>query len=350
MATESAKAAVQAGIDAAKNDVSEIAKYLPGGELLRKTAQESSAKSNDQQNGDRQSADDAGDGGDGEDDENASDDDASGSEDNANDEDGADDDADQDSDHAESPNIQKRIDKLTAQRKSAEEALAAEKTRAAELEQQLKTLQEQRNPKPVPTANDPLADVTSVADLQERIAEAERAEQWALQNLDGATVKTDDGERELTAAEVRRYLASATAVLRAAPKRLALLQAQATDEQAAMERAPELFKPGTEANQQYQEIMRMFPELNRFPDHKSFLADWYAGKTAREKASKAGTAKADAAAGKTKKPVQIAPPLPGAKVAPRVSATAVKQQQTQDELLSKGGSPEALEKYFLARG
>jgi chromosome segregation ATPase len=93
--------------------------------------------------------------------------------------------------------IQRRIDKLTAARKSAEEkatALAAEaeeaKAKVAEYEAQLN---EAARPVLSPTADNPLADVDTQDALDAKIKSAQEVRRWALRNTDGATVKRPDG-------------------------------------------------------------------------------------------------------------------------------------------------------------
>jgi chromosome segregation ATPase len=93
--------------------------------------------------------------------------------------------------------IQRRIDKLTAARKSAEEkatALAAEaeeaKAKVADYEAQLN---EAARPVLSPTADNPLADVDTQDALDAKIKSAQEVRRWALRNTDGATVKRPDG-------------------------------------------------------------------------------------------------------------------------------------------------------------
>ena len=93
--------------------------------------------------------------------------------------------------------VQKRIDKLTAKRKEAEEKAAAlstdyeqAKARLAELEAQVN---ESARPVLQPTAENPLADVDTDDALDAKIKSAQEVRRWALRNTDGATVIRPDG-------------------------------------------------------------------------------------------------------------------------------------------------------------
>jgi hypothetical protein len=111
--------------------------------------------------------------------------------------------------------IQRRIDKLTAARKSAEEkatALAAEaeeaRAKVAEYEAQLN---EAARPVLSPTADNPLADVDTQDALDAKIKSAQEVRRWALRNTDGATVKRPDGtEVYLDSDQVKDYLIKST--------------------------------------------------------------------------------------------------------------------------------------------
>jgi hypothetical protein len=109
----------------------------------------------------------------------------------------ADEDADEEAEDVPREKIQRRIDKLTAARKSAEEkatALAAEaeeaRAKVAEYEAQLN---EAARPVLSPTADNPLADVDTQDALDAKIKSAQEVRRWALRNTDGATVKRPDG-------------------------------------------------------------------------------------------------------------------------------------------------------------
>jgi hypothetical protein len=155
----------------------------------------------------------------------------------------ADEDADTESEDVPREKIQRRIDKLTAARKSAEEkatALAAEaeeaRAKVAEYEAQLN---EAARPVLSPTADNPLADVDTQDALDAKIKSAQEVRRWALRNTDGATVKRPDGtEVYLDADQVKDYLIKSDDVLTLhAPAR----QQWLAQRQPALEAAKSLF-------------------------------------------------------------------------------------------------------------
>ena len=167
--------------------------------------------------------------------------------------------------------IQRRIDKLTAARKSAEEkatALAAEaeeaKAKNAEYEAQLN---EAARPVLSPTADNPLADVDTQDALDAKIKSAQEVRRWALRNTDGATVKRPDGtEVYLDADQVKDYLIKSDDVLTLhAPARQQWLAQRQPSLEAAKSIFPDIFKKGTQMHQAFTATVRQAPELLKLP-------------------------------------------------------------------------------------
>lgn len=167
--------------------------------------------------------------------------------------------------------IQRRIDKLTAARKSAEEkatALAAEaeeaKAKVAEYEAQLN---EAARPVLSPTADNPLADVDTQDALDAKIKSAQEVRRWALRNTDGATVKRPDGtEVYLDADQVKDYLIKSDDVLTLhAPARQQWLAQRQPSLEAAKSIFPDIFKKGTPMHQAFAATVKQAPELLKLP-------------------------------------------------------------------------------------
>jgi hypothetical protein len=167
--------------------------------------------------------------------------------------------------------IQRRIDKLTAARKSAEEkatALAAEaeeaKAKVAEYEAQLN---EAARPVLSPTADNPLADVDTQDALDAKIKSAQEVRRWALRNTDGATVKRPDGtEVYLDADQVKDYLIKSDDVLTLhAPARQQWLAQRQPALESAKSLFPDIFKKGTQMHQAFTATVRQAPELLKLP-------------------------------------------------------------------------------------
>jgi hypothetical protein len=167
--------------------------------------------------------------------------------------------------------VQRRIDKLTAARKSAEEkatALAAEaeeaKAKVAEYEAQLN---EAARPVLSPTADNPLADVDTQDALDAKIKSAQEVRRWALRNTDGATVKRPDGtEVYLDADQVKDYLIKSDDVLTLhAPARQQWLAQRQPALESAKSLFPDIFKKGTQMHQAFTATVRQAPELLKLP-------------------------------------------------------------------------------------
>ena len=174
--------------------------------------------------------------------------------------------------------IQRRIDKLTAARKSAEEkatALAAEaeeaKAKVAEYEAQLN---EAARPVLSPTADNPLADVDTQDALDAKIQSAQEVRRWALRNTDGATVKRPDGtEVYLDADQVKDYLIKSDDVLTLhAPARQQWLAQRQPALEAAKSLFPDIFKKGTQMHQAFTATVKQAPELLKLPQAEYWVA------------------------------------------------------------------------------
>jgi hypothetical protein len=87
----------------------------------------------------------------------------------------------------------KRIDKITAKRREAEERAETLESEVSELRAKLDaTVPIQITP----TASDPLADVETPEQLEDRVATAKKIRAWAIKNLEGGTVQNAAGEEE----------------------------------------------------------------------------------------------------------------------------------------------------------
>jgi len=226
--------------------------------------------------------------------------------------------------------IQRRIDKLTAARKSAEEkatALAAEaeeaKAKVAEYEAQLN---EAARPVLSPTADNPLADVDTQEALDAKIKSAQEVRRWALRNTDGATVKRPDGtEVYVDSDEVKNYLLKADDVLTLhAPARQNWLAQRQPAIEAAKNLFPDIFKKGTPMNTAYQATVKQAPELLRIPQHEYWVALALLGEQTLMAKQGAADAKAKAAK-KVSSSKEIAKtPTPANPVSATKSSTSTK--------------------------
>jgi hypothetical protein len=177
-----------------------------------------------------------------------------------------------------SESVQKRIDKLTAQRKSAEEKAATLETELTELKGKY-----QAPPPVAPTPSSPLANVETKADLQQRIQLVLRAKSWAIQNLDGGDVDLGEGKTKfLDGPEVKKILANAEEMLTVhIPARDKYIDAKADFDSQALKAYPSLFKAGTVDNKEMVSWLSVFPECRKYPDIALIIGDAIMGRKVR---------------------------------------------------------------------
>lgn len=173
--------------------------------------------------------------------------------------------------------VQRRIDKLTAQKKEALEKAQTLETESAQAKARIAELEAQVNeaarPVLTPTADNPLADVDTQEALEAKIASAQQVRRWALQNTDGATVKRPDGsETYIDADGVKEYLLKADDVLTIhAPAREKWLAQRAPAVEAAKNIFPDIFKKGSDLHTAYQATVKQAPELLKIPQHEYWI-------------------------------------------------------------------------------
>ena len=249
--------------------------------------------------------------------------------------------------------IQRRIDKLTAARKSAEEkatALAADaeeaKAKVAEYEAQLN---EAARPVLSPTADNPLADVDTQDALDAKIKSAQEVRRWALRNTDGATVKRPDGtEVYLDADQVKDYLIKSDDVLTLhAPARQQWLAQRQPSLEAAKSIFPDIFKKGTQMHQAFTATVKQAPELLKLPQAEYWVGLALLGEQTLMAKQGAADAKAKAAK-KVSSSKEIAKtPTPANPVSATKSSTNAKSAKGAMRALT-GDSMDDIESFVSA--
>jgi hypothetical protein len=265
----------------------------------------------------------------------------------------ADEDADTESEDVPREKIQRRIDKLTAARKSAEEkatALAAEaeeaKAKVAEYEAQLN---EAARPVLSPTADNPLADVDTQDALDAKIKSAQEVRRWALRNTDGATVKRPDGtEVYLDADQVKDYLIKSDDVLTLhAPARQQWLAQRQPALESAKSLFPDIFKKGTQMHAAFTATVKQAPELLKLPQAEYWVGLALLGEQTLMAKQGAQAAKAKAAQ-KVSSSKEIAKtPTPAKPVSATKSSTNAKSAKGAMRALT-GDSMEDIESFVSA--
>ena len=250
--------------------------------------------------------------------------------------------------------VQKRIDKLTAKRKEAEEKAAAlstdyeqAKAKLAELEAQVN---ESSRPVLQPTAENPLADVDTEDALDAKIKSAQEVRRWALRNTDGATVKKPDGsEVYLDADQIKDYLIKADDVLTLhAPARKQWLAQRAPAVEAAKSIFPDIFKKGTQMHQAFQATVKQAPELLKLPQAEYWVGLALYGEQqlmARQQATAAKAKAADKISSKKSEAKSV--PTPAGPVSSQKSATNKGGKQAAARLFERGDR-DSLENFAMS--
>ena len=246
----------------------------------------------------------------------------------------SDDDAEEEAPAPTQDKLLKRIDKITARRREAEE-------RAEQLETELSDLRAKFDAAPpitlAPTPADPLADVETPEALEERISIAKKVRKWALENLEGGTVTNAQGEEVYhEPSQVRQYLANADEMLTEhAPKRREWL----TQRQAVVPEAriayPALFKAGSPEQAMYRETLKAYPALKNMPNLEMVIGDAIEGQKLRfarqQAAQKAASAPKSSAA-----PVKSAPSTPSPAKGQKVPAKDINARASAKSIYERG--------------
>lgn len=174
--------------------------------------------------------------------------------------------------------VQKRIDKITAARRAAEEEATALKAELADLK-----AKHQAPPPVVPTAQNPLANVETNEELSRRVGLSRQAKSWAIQHLDGGEIQLDDGSTKfLSGEQVKVLLSRAEEMLEThIPQRHQFLAQKADWDKQAKQAYPNLYKPGHKDNVEMNSWLTVFPECRRFPDIGIIVGDAILGRQLR---------------------------------------------------------------------
>lgn len=186
-----------------------------------------------------------------------------------------------------SKGVKKRIDKLTAKRREAEQ-------KVTELEAEMERLKQEasvKRPVSEPTASNPYSNLNTPVEVQKEIEQAKKVRRWCEMNPDGASVKNDDGtETDYTAEEVRSIKMRVLDALEDhLPNRLTYIQQASQIEQIAQKEYPWWKDKSTREHTIAQKFLEAFPEITKFPDYKMVIGDYIRGVKTRESASKQQT-------------------------------------------------------------
>jgi hypothetical protein len=185
---------------------------------------------------------------------------------------------DENTDGSLSKGVQKRIDKLTAKRKQAEEEAENLRKEVEVLKQQVAESQ-QLSEKGVIDDENPFSSLKSKAEVDKEIEQARWLRYKCMENPDGFVL----GDSEYGQEDVRRMLVNATkAIEDHLPKQMNRLDAESKIKPIAEATYPWWKAPQTKEYQQAQHILRTFPQLTKFPDWQMFVGDYIRGAAVRE--------------------------------------------------------------------
>jgi hypothetical protein len=185
---------------------------------------------------------------------------------------------DENTDGSLSKGVQKRIDKLTAKRKQAEEEAENLRKEVEVLKQQVAESQ-QLSEKGVIDDENPFSSLKSKAEVDKEIEQARWLRYKCMENPDGFVL----GDSEYGQEDVRRMLVNATkAIEDHLPKQMNRLDAESKIKPIAEATYPWWKAPQTKEYQQAQHILRTFPQLKKFPDWQMFVGDYIRGAAVRE--------------------------------------------------------------------
>lgn len=175
--------------------------------------------------------------------------------------------------------IKKRISKLNAKRKEAEDALRKAKEEIEELRVSVS------NPKPTGDKGDnPFAHVMREEDLSSAAEKARKVRDWVEENPYGGTITKSDGtELEIDEREARRMKVQAMRDLEVnIPAQHANIQARKRFDPLAEQHYPWWKKKDSTEFKTAQALIQNFPELAKFPDYKLVVGDFIFGMSARQ--------------------------------------------------------------------
>ena len=229
----------------------------------------------------------------------------------------------------------KRIDKITSKRRKAEERAETLETEVSELRAKL----EASTPVQItPSPSNPLADVETSDQLEDRISTAKKIRAWAIKNLEGGTVQNASGEEVYyEPSQVREYLATADELLTEhAPKRKEWIAQREMVVPEAKQFYPALFKVGTQEHDMLKATLKEHPYLRNMPQLEMIIGDAIEGMKMRfargEHAKKNASKPAE-----LKSQVKVSSPPSPAKGA-RVPAQDIATREGAQALFKRGSS------------
>jgi hypothetical protein len=241
---------------------------------------------------------------------------------------------DEPKDKADTPEwVQKRLSKMSEQKRAFKAEAEKAKARAAELEAELETARAGKITVS-PTADDPLADILDEKQLGQTLATARAALDWLDENPDGGTLELNGKEVELSQTEVtkrRRFFERLINEHVPARRKWLADRAAATGE--AKKHYATMYGEGTRLSRVREGMLSTIPGLATRPDADVFIGDAFVGALVRSgelKVFRAGKGQAKAEPAKA----PSTPAKPAAHPAP-ITGPATQKARAAEALLTK---------------
>jgi hypothetical protein len=251
--------------------------------------------------------------------------------------------------------INKRIGKLTSQKKLAEEQRREVETRLSKVEQENSKLQELLDKQGTDrlAASDPLAGVMTQRELTNQTKQFRAMKRWATRNPDGGEYELPDGKTvEYDSDQAEQLLNYAEDMLdEEIPRREQWLADHSKMDGMVSNHFPAWNESSSDQYAQYQDILRQMPELKRFPNYKQLVGVFYKG---LEVYNQELTADAPPSKPKPKKVSKSASPTkvtsPSSAPPPANSAgTGKALSQAEQAVADSNGSPDAVLQLLRAK-
>ncbi len=250
--------------------------------------------------------------------------------------------------------VNKRIGKLTAQRKRAEETRQDAEERLGETKAENRKLQEQLDKQGTERlmASDPLADVMNRRELKERAKQCRDWRRWASRNPEGGEFSFPGGEtQEYDSQQVENILKYSDDMLEEhIPAREKWLENNSQMDSLAGQHFPDWGKSSSSIYGEYQDILREMPELKRFPNWKQLVGVFHMGLQAYNGALNTSAPKPKAKkVAKPTEPTKVASPASAPPPAAAGSRASANEADAQKWVSESGGSADAVMQLLQAR-
>jgi hypothetical protein len=226
--------------------------------------------------------------------------------------------------------VQKRINKLVAQKKEAAAKAEALERELNEARTKLEALEQQAAvPQAAATTDNPFSDIWDEAKLSDEYRKARELKRWCEDNADGCEV----GGKEYSADEIkaiRRRVEDALDVH--IPTRHQFLATYKQVRPVAESAYPWWKDRSNPTYSEAQQVLRQMPQLASFPDYQIAIGDFLEGRKARMEREKSAKAP-------VKAPVKVAPKQPAApKASPVKSDKANDAARSAKKAFNQSGS------------